>query len=248
MKATTIFKAVSVILCTLLITEFVLSQQDSIGKMNFILGGSGDINIFHANQKKWTNAKLYKQVFNGDKIKTKAESRCEIKLNDLSLIRIGENTLFTMNKDKLNNKFNSEIKKGRLWANIKRMSKKSKFQLRTPTAVCSIRGTIYRIDADSSTKILVYEGAVDVGPLTSADKDTAAPQEQKIYQPPHEIPGPTQIPGPFEVSLDQWVRIVAGYQIEVRQDGKYHKSKIDNSIDSQDDWVKWNLERDTIQQ
>lgn len=244
MKATTIFKAASVILCTLLISGFVSSQQDSMGKINFILGDKGDVNILHANQKKWIDAELYKNVFNGDQLKTKAESRCELKLNDQSLIRIGENTSFTLTEDNLDNKFNSEIKKGRLWANIKKLNKKSKFELRTPTAVCSIRGTIYRVDADSSTKILVYEGAVDVGPLTAANKDTTAPQEQKIYQPPHEIPGPTQIPGPFEVTLDQWVQIVAGYQIEVRQDGKYHKSKINESIDGQDDWVQWNLERD----
>lgn len=244
MKTTTIFKAVGVVFCAAIITGFVSAQQDSMGKINFLLGKPDDVNILHCQETKWSNAKLFSQVFNGDQIKTKAESRCEIKLNDQSLIRIGEKTAFTLNKDNLNEKFNSEIKKGRLWANIRKLNKKRKFQLRTPTAVCSIRGTIYRVDADSSTKILVYEGAVDVGPLSATGTDSTAPREKKMYQPPHEVPGPTQVPGPFEVTLDQWVQIVAGYQIEVRADGKYHKSKINDSIDGQDDWVKWNLERD----
>jgi hypothetical protein len=49
------------------------------------------------------------------------------------------------------------------------------------------------------------------------------------------------------VSLDQWVRIVAGQQIEVRADGKYYKSKIDNQIDQKDDWVAWNRQRDGVE-
>ncbi|MFZ5516718.1 MAG: FecR family protein [Candidatus Zhuqueibacterota bacterium] len=243
MKTTPIFKAVSLLLLTLLITGNVASQQDSLGKITFILGDEGDVTILHADQQEWVNAKLYQPVFNGDQIMTRAESRCEIKLNDKSLIRIGENSSIILSKTNLTN-LNSEVTTGRVWANIKTLKKKSSFEMRTPTAVCSIRGTIYRVDADSSTKVLVYEGAVDVGPLTSAHKDSAAPKEQKIYQPPHEVPGPTQVPGPFQVSLDQWVRIVAGYQIEVRQDGKYYQSKINSAIDTQDDWVKWNLERD----
>lgn len=50
-----------------------------------------------------------------------------------------------------------------------------------------------------------------------------------------------------EVSLDQWVRIVAGQQIEVRADGKYYQSKINNQLDQQDDWVAWNRQRDGVE-
>jgi hypothetical protein len=94
---------------------------------------------------------------------------------------------------------------------------------------------------------MVYQGSVDVGPLWATQSDTSHPKQQKIFQPPHEVPGPTQVPGPFEVSLDQWVRIVAGQQIEVRADGKYHKSKINEQIDQEDEWVRWNRQRDGIE-
>jgi len=247
MNASIIYKCVMLTILFSLISGFVSPDHNSIGKINFILGGSNEVTIMRAGQSNWEDVQLYSSIYNGDQIKTNKESRCETKLNDKSVIRIGENTTFTFQKNKLNKNFNAEIKKGRLWANIRRLSRRTKFQVRTPTAVCSIRGTIYRIDTDLTTKVMVYQGSVDVGPLWAVRNDTSSTKEQKIYHPPHEVPGPTQVPGPFEVSLDQWIRIAAGQQIEVRPDGKYHKSKINKQIDSKDEWVRWNKQRDEFE-
>jgi hypothetical protein len=41
-------------------------------------------------------------------------------------------------------------------------------------------------------------------------------------------------------------QIVAGYQFDVRTDGKYHKSEIIQQRGQEDKWVKWNKERDGI--
>ena len=247
MKTAAYFKILFLSLVILVISGFVPANRASLGKINFILGRSNDVTVMRAGKSNWENAKLYSSIYNGDQIKTNKESRCETRLHDRSIIRIGENTTFAFHPDQLNKNINTAIKKGRLWANIKKLFGRSNFHVRTPTAVCSIRGTIYRIDADSSTKVMVYEGSVDVGPLWAVKPDTTSTREQKNYQPPYEVPGPTQVPGPFEVSLDQWVRIVAGQQIEVRADGKYYKSKIDQQIDQEDDWVRWNKERDGIE-
>lgn len=247
MNTATTFKILLLLLAITVIAGFTPNKRTSIGKINFILGSSNDVTIMRAGESTWTDAKLYTSIFNGDQIKTNQESRCETRLNDRSIIRIGEKTSFTFQQDQLNKNFNAEIKQGRVWANIKRLDIRSKFQVRTPTAVCSIRGTVYRIDADSTTKIMVYHGSVDVGPLWATRSDTSRPANQKILQPPHEVPGPIQVPGPFEVTLDQWINIVAGFQIEVRPDGKYAKTKINDKLDNEDDWVKWNKHRDDLE-
>jgi len=221
MRTATNFKILLSSLLLIVIAGFIPIDKNSIGKINFILGGKHDVSIVRAGTPGWKDAKIYSSIFKGDQIKTNKESRCETKLHDKSVIRIGENTTFIFKEDQLNKNFNTEIKKGRLWANIRKISRRTKFQVRTPTAVCSIRGTIYRIDADSTTKVMVYQGSVDVGPLWAVKNDSIKPGQQKNLQAPYEVPGPTQVPGPFEVTLDQWVRIVAGQQIEVRPDGKY---------------------------
>ena len=165
------------------------------------------------------------------------------------VIRIGENADFTLNPPAPGKKSTSVLRKGRFWASIKGLFHRRRFQIRTPTAVCSVRGTIYRIDADSSTKVLVYDGSVDVGPLSFAEDDSTQKQpsqQQSQVRKPIQVPGPTQVPGPFEVSLEDWVQIVAGQQIEVRADGKYYKTDIDKNVDLDDEWVKWNKQRDEL--
>jgi len=224
---------------------FTNDPNNSIGKVSFLLGNPGDVKILTEGFRYWSDAQIFSQVFTGDQIKTTAESRCEVKLQDQSVIRIGENSSFCLkgNEDRISD--DSKLSFGRIWLNIRSMFKKDQFTIKTPTAVCSIRGTIFRMEADSTTRIAVYNGSVDVGPNTISQQDPGEqPQNQGKSLKPYEVPGPHEIPPPFEVTLDQWIQIVQGYQIEIRNDGKYAKSKINEEIDQQSEWVKWNMNRD----
>lgn len=216
-----------------------------IGKINFLLGKEGEVTIRHLNETKWMAAKFKMDILKGDQLRTAAESRCEVKLNDGSIIRIGENSVFDFaqsNLTKSARQVDANLKKGRLWANVtKSTGTGNKFEVKSPTAVCAIRGTIYRMDADSTTRVGVYEGKVDVGPTSDLRQQL---QQQSRPGAPVQVPGPTQIPGPFQVSLEQWVQLVQGYQIEVRNNGRYAKSKIDSVKEAGSDWVQWNKERD----
>ncbi len=225
---------------------FMPSGKNAIGTVNFILGNADDVTILRAGHAEWQPAKLYGPIYTGDQIKTNKESRCETKLANHGIVRIGENTIFTFNEASLGKRLDAQVTFGRLWANIRHSGRGSNFWIRTPNAVCSVRGTIYRIDADSSTRVKVYQGRVDVGPLWATKRDTSAVRQPNIFQAPIPVPGPTQVPGPFEVSLDHWIQIVAGQQIEVRANGQYHTSNFDIKQDRDDDWVRWNQERDQM--
>ena len=63
---------------------------------------------------------------------------------------------------------------------------------------------------------------------------------------PQQVAPPTQIPGPFEVSLDDWIRLVAGMQVNVRADGRYELFEFDREADAQLEFVRWNTERDSL--
>jgi len=244
MKITT--KLLKIFLISFLALGFTKDSKKPVGKITFILGSPSQVNILRTDQNNWTNAELFSQVCNGDKIKTQKESRCEIRLNDRSNIRIGENTTFRLKQDSDGLGKDSQLSLGRIWFNIKSLLKKETFSIKTPTAVCSIRGTIFRMDADSTTRIAVYDGAVDVGPVGITQEQLQQQQKPTKSLKPYEVPGPSEIPPPFEVTLDQWVHIVKGYQIEIRNDGKYAKSKIDETEDSKSEWIKWNAMRDKM--
>ena len=217
----------------------------AIGRINFMLGGAGDVAIRHLNDTRWIAARFKMDIFKGDQLRTVAESRCEVKLSDGSIIRIGENSVFDFgesNLSKYTRQVDASLKKGKIWANVtKSFAAANKFEVKSSTAVCAIRGTIYRMDTDSTTRVGVYEGKVDIGPTTDLRQQL---QQQSRPGAPQQIPGPTQIPGPFQVSLEQWVQLVQGYQLEVRANGRYAKTQIDSVKESRSDWVQWNKERD----
>ncbi len=229
----------------LFLASFSFAKESEIGKISFILGRAQDVQIKNKSAKTWSNATLKMIVLNADLIRTKTESRCEVTLLDGSVVRIGENSEFEFTDasiKKNSKKVNAQLKRGRIWSNVTKLrAKQEGFQIKTPTAVCAVRGTIYRIDADSSTKCLVYDGTVDVGP-TSFWGQPQAGQTKSLK--PVEVPGPYEIPPPYEVSLEEWVRIVKGFQIVVRPDGKFAKSRFDEAKDAQQDWVHWNKQRD----
>ena len=98
---------------------------------------------------------------------------------------------------------------------------------------------------DKSSKVLVYEGTVNVGPPSWAPGSGAQGQNQG--GPPRQVQGPTQVKGPSQVTLEQWVEIVkAQQQIVVQPDGSFQKSDFDLVADAQSSWVKWNMERDKL--
>ncbi len=222
------------------------SRPEVLGKITFVLGKAGDVRILHVDRDLWIPAKTKTAVYAGDKINTQAESRCEVKLVDGSVLRIDENSRFDFEKSLLASKkrnFEASLAQGKIWANIVSLVwGGEKFEIKSPTAVCAIRGTIYSIDADSATRVAVYDGQVDVGPTQALREQLQ--QTPRPTGPPQQIPGPTQIPGPYQVSLEQWVRLVKGYQLEVRANGRYAQAPIDQQRNLQNEWVQWNLKRD----
>ncbi len=225
----------------LLIAAIMSGAESHIGTLSFMVGSPGQVQIIRQNQTEWHDAKLYVKIYTKDKIRTGPEARCEIKLNDGAVVRIGEKTEYEFTQTSRTGK-KTKVPKGRIWANLTQRKKNAGFEIKTPTAVCAVRGTIYRVDADSTTRCRVYDGAVDVGPASFGGQDTGVRQSKSLK--PVQVPAPHEVPAPYEVSLEDWVKIVKGYQITVRADGKYAKSQFDRDTDARIDWVKWNLERD----
>ena len=242
MKLKIVSLFVSLILIGIVFSAYnFLDAAQSVAKISFPLG---NVHVLQKGKKKMQKARFQHKLFVGDKIKTEKEARCEIKYNDGSIIRIDQLSIYTIEKahlTKKEKKVESFLSIGRLWANIKKLvSSSDSWLLRGPSAVVAVRGTIYRMDTmdDKSSKVLVYEGSVNVGPPSWAP--SAGAQGQK--------PGPPkQVKGPSVVSLEQWVEIVkAQQQIIIKPDGSFQKSDFDLVADAQSSWVKWNLERDKL--
>ncbi|MFH0921999.1 MAG: FecR family protein [Fibrobacterota bacterium] len=234
MKALMLFTSILALIALPVLSE-------SVGKLSFFVGA---VKIQPKQATDAKPAKLNQPVSDGDRIVTDKADRAEVTLKDGSVLRIAElsDIMIACPNGKA---VSPTINKGKLWGNIKKLGQRTyDFEVSTGTATVAIRGTVFRIEddpADSLTKVAVYDGKVAVGPSVELKKEltaSGAMQERK------EVSGPAEVPGPFEVTLMDWVTIVKGQQINVQKGGKYSQFKYDQKKDAQDDWVKFNKERD----
>lgn len=239
-----------------LISQLGLAQGKEFGKISLPLGR---VQVQQGGTGDWIKAKPKMPVRELDIIKTLQKSRCEITLKGGGKMRIGENSELELTEASvkpMEKNFNANLKKGDIWVSAKAaFGEKKNVAVRTPTAVAAIRGTKYRAKAGGDeSSVLVYKGKVDVNAATNViekRKDELKKKRSKTgggkfkLGPAIKIGAPTVVSGPYEVSLEDWISLVEGMQINVRKDGKYNMFKFDQGADADLDFVKWNKKLDT---
>ena len=243
------------LLTIICITSFAFTQKE-FGKVTLPLGR---VQVQKGGTGAFKKAMPRMPIHEKDIVKTLAKSRCEITLVGGGKLRIGQNSeleITEANVKPMEKNFGATLKKGDVWVAAKAaFGEKKNVAVRTPTAVAAIRGTKYRAKAgEDESSVLVYDGKVDV----NAAKNVIDARNQQMRQggpqggaapkfklgPVTEIQAPTQVAGPYEVSLEDWISLVEGMQINVRKDGKYSMFKFDQDADAGLDFVKWNKEQD----
>jgi hypothetical protein len=180
-------------------------------------------------------------VAQGDTIATADDSRLELKFNDGSALRLGPKGKMQLTEAHFGGgaakrKLTARLFFGNIWAKVTSVIQgEAKFAVETENAVAGVRGTTFRVDArsDKSVLVRVYAGAVAVAknvPVYATGKN----------EPRHEVEGPE------EVSREQWEKLVGRQmQIVIAADGTPgDPTPFDESADKDDDWAKWNQDRD----
>lgn len=211
-------------------TALALHAAD-VGKATFIMG-----EVTQKNPQGARPVRVNQKIRQGSVITTGHESILEITYEQGTVVRIGENSEITI--DGTEWAANVKVQSGKVWANVKKMAN-SDFRVSTPVATAAVRGTVFRVEsgADQNATVALYSGSLDVGP-----GDTTKVREVKAntggWGPP------TQIAGPYEVSMDTWIKLKPGTQIHVKKDGKYATSDINPTAEGNDAWYLFNQQRD----
>ena len=224
-------------------TALTSGRASEVGTLTFLVGEA----FVKRGGQDWSKAEFDMALYTGDKIKTGADSRCELTLITGSVIRMDEHTVQDLEKICLDEKA-KEVSlfagAGRLWLNARKMvSKHDSFKVRTDKTVCAIRGTRLGLDTNKSiSRIAVYEGEVEVRGwreiLGQVDSEGA---------PATKIKRPVPVKGPHPVTMREWVEIIrALQQITVDAQGEYYKSDLDPRADAADPWIMWNKRRDRL--
>jgi hypothetical protein len=218
----------------------VSAQAWVIARVSFYIG---EVGARKSGTEEWGAVVLKQPLFSGDAVRTAAESRLEIKLDEESVVRIGENSELEITKPNLMNLAGGEtqakLKKGKIWSNVRRMAEdQRRMTVSTPTVVAAIRGTVFRIDIpeDDLTVLRVYEGSVE------ARENPATPVAAGL----REVRPPGEVRPPAEVSPQEWIQIVAAnQQLTFRRGGTPEVVAFDPEVDALIEWVRWNRDRDT---
>jgi len=229
------------------------TPQTDAAKKGLFTVVEGSVKKKQVQDPEWIRAQVQTNVLGGDRVRTLLQSRAEMKLSQLDVIRLAPQTtidivkLYEETKEK---KIATQIKvkEGDIWGKVKSVDAKSSFEVSSDFAGAAITGTIFRIHQDSAkqeTQLKVYTGEVKISNVP-AKMDSLAPKTLR----PQRIQGPTQVPGPTQVSLEEWVYLVRSYQQitigakgQVKSSGAFKKSDREEN----DEWVKWNLRRDRAQ-
>jgi len=166
-----------------------------------------------AGTKQWDILKIGTTLFPGDTVTTFTRSKVVLKFEDESTVEINENSIFTINELKKTIVLETKEEKkeanfilslGKVNAKTKKLGPKDKFEIYTPAAVCSVRGTYFSVEVEEKkiTKVKVFEGNVGVREISGIGEEVLVKENQQtVVQPgtaptiPEEIPpGKTELP------------------------------------------------------
>ncbi|MCK5148192.1 FecR domain-containing protein [bacterium] len=225
-----------------------LTAKDKNDKKGIVTFTDGQVKRKTVQAALWSDAPVNTQILSGDKVRTYRQSRAELDLASMDIIRLAPRTIIDIVKlydETIEKKLQTKIKleEGELWAQIHEIEMDTEFDISAPIAAAAITGTILsmKVDADSTTQLKVYHGEVHI--TNAPQNDTLKPKSLK----PVQVRGPVQIQGPHEVSVDEWVYIVKSMQqLTLDKNGKViSKGQFsDNDVLEKRDWVKWNKQRD----
>ncbi|WP_456409230.1 FecR domain-containing protein [Caldithrix abyssi] len=244
----------------------VTLAQEPLGKVTFPIGKNF---LQHAGQLDWQPVKYHMPVLEKDRLKTGKQSRCEITFKNKKVMRIGENSVISITRDKMGNE-QVEMSRGRAWISLF-LKGVASLVIKTPTSVCAVRGTVYRLESDSNmTRYRCYEGALEITPLKKdrsglADTSLTLSAGQELILVMNFEEYKKQQQKEFEEfkkkdadDFEQFIKeerkafedMVAKDLAEFKQmqDVAYKMAAFDAQEDANSDWVQWNKERDRLMQ
>lgn len=181
----------------------------------------------------------------GDRVRTEAKAKLEIKLLDGSILRLAERSELALDtvvfkKKEEKREVGAKLMLGRIWASVSGAMNKegSHFEVSSPNAVAGVRGTRFAAaySEDGTTTVKVYSGAVLVSnkPVYAVKGATKATRQQ--------------VSGPQEISKESWQELVASamQMIQVAAAGEISKPEAFAMAGPTDDWEAWNTERDKL--
>jgi len=142
-------------------TGFAQEQAETFTARLFT--AKGTVECLKAGSAAWLTVKAPYMLEVGDQVRTGLKSKAEIYIRYGSKVRLGEETTFVLNKVSSGENV-VEVMRGRMTAWIRKLAGRG-FSVRTPAAVCAVRGTTLGVvvsEIGQTATWDLYEGSMQV--------------------------------------------------------------------------------------
>jgi len=168
--------------------EKKVSHEGMVKIRGMVTDTGGDVRVLKSAKKQWAGAMVGMILREGDKVVTGEDGKVRIGLENGNVLALQPNSEILMKimrqdpgSGEYDNTFESDY--GKIKAIVEKLGDKSTFKVKTPTAVCAVRGTVMYLDVGQGGTDAFYEGgggevtstisgdsqAVGAGQNTSAD-------------------------------------------------------------------------------
>jgi hypothetical protein len=159
-----------------------------------VLSVSGSVRIYTQGAGDWRDASQGDTIGEGDLLQTGEDAKAQLRLSNGNtlLVQPGTELAFvTLKQDAVTGDYENtfEMSRGRVSSVVEKLSTRSTFQLKTPTAVCGVRGTVLdvivpapTVDNPAPATQVFFEGGSGVvtSLLTGQTQDVAPGQNVNI--------------------------------------------------------------------
>lgn len=165
MEKRILYIIVGLVIVALCVIVFLWSSQSPTVKAQLVID-SGTVEVKHADGV-WDSADNGMLLFSDDTVKTGDNTSASIILFESNVIRLDSNSEVTLKEvmrqaDAISVKIQQD--EGRVWYRVSKISGIDTYEVQTPAAVASVRGTSFfiRVQANKTTIVGVGTGVVNV--------------------------------------------------------------------------------------
>lgn len=188
-----------------------------------VAGFEGTVQVKIAPSTEWTDAVVGQILGKNDAVKTGADGMTMLRFADKSTVALKANTEVTIEDlvwDETTRKAGLAMPMGEMRVILKKLDGKSEFKVRTPTAICGARGTVFYIMTTGvETRVFVTENSVDFTDM-NGNSYVVVENMTAITNPDGTIATPRELTGDErDQALAGWSGVIAETYIEPPSDG-----------------------------
>jgi ferric-dicitrate binding protein FerR (iron transport regulator) len=141
-----------------LLLSFIIPEVYAKSRKAKITFKRGIVQVQKRGSKRWINYNPAIILVEGDKVRAKKKSKAEIRFDDGSRIQLLSNSTIVLKKyssSRTGRQSNVKLNKGSLFASVRRLKRKSTFQVTAVNTTAGVRGTEFYVSIDKKENVTV---------------------------------------------------------------------------------------------